>query len=302
MRQICSPVALGTLPTGVKAGTPWQTLLFCPNPLAGSGHKGFASPPDHLFLDLFWMPAAEPYPMSEPLATAGKINLNYQIAPFTYITRKTGLHAVLKATKITAIQKQYADNYKSMYGMCNANAHTRFDINVPETLAGFDARFSANSPFRSASEICEMFLVPKQSSPATTGLPTTLAAMPAWWSGRTASTDPALTGDNSREAPYNQIYPRVTTRSNTFQVHYKVQSLEQKPGATASAGSTDWFFVQGEFQGSAVIERYLDAADSRLTDAYLSAMETESIGTSGYQGGGLPPYKWRILLNRQFVP
>ncbi|MEI6033269.1 MAG: Verru_Chthon cassette protein A [Verrucomicrobiae bacterium] len=302
MRQICSPVALGTLPTGVKAGTPWQTLLFCPNPLAGAGHKGFASPPDHLLLDLFWMPAVEPYPISEPLATAGKINLNYQIAPFTYITRKTGLHAVLKATKITAIQKQYAASYKSMYAMCTANVHTRFEINVPETLAGFDARFSANTPFRSASEICEMFLVPKQSSPATTGLPTTLAAMPAWWSGRTLPTDPVLTGDNSLEAPYNQIYPRVTTRSNTFQVHYKVQGLKQKPGATASAGSAGWFSVQGEYQGSAVIERYLDASDSRLTDAFLSAMESESIGTSGYQGGGLPPYQWRILLNRQFVP
>ena len=302
MRQICSPVALGTLPTGVKAGTPWRTLLFCPNPLAGAGHKGFSSPPDHLFLDLFWMPAVEPYPMSEPLATAGKINLNYQIAPFTYITRKTGLHAVLKATKITAIQKQYSDNYKSMYAMCNANAHTRFDINIPETLTGFDARFAANTPFRSASEICEMFLVPKQSSPATAGLSTTLAAMPAWWSGTAASNDPVLTGDNSREAPYNQIYPRVTTRSNTFQVHYKVQSLKQKPSATASAGSAGWFSIQGEYQGSAVIERYLDASDSRLTDAYLSAMESEAIGTSGYRGGGLPPYKWRILLNRQFVP
>ncbi len=302
MRQIASPVALGTLPTGVKSGTPWQTLLFCPNPMAGGGHRGFASPPDHLFLDLFWMPAVEPYPISEPLATAGKINLNYQIAPFTYITRKTGLHAVLKAAKITAIQKQYAANYKSMYEMCTTNARTRFDINIPETLTDFDARFAANKPFRSASEICEMFLVPKQSAPATSGLPITLAATKSWWSGTSAATDPVLTGDNSREAPYNQIYPRVTARSNTFQVHYKVQSLKQKPGATASAGATDWFSVQGEYQGSAVIERYLDPTDPRLTSAYLGAMETETIGAGGYAGGGLPPYKWRILLNRQFVP
>ena len=31
------------------------------------------------------MPFVEPYLISEPLSTAGRVNLNYQIAPFSYI-------------------------------------------------------------------------------------------------------------------------------------------------------------------------------------------------------------------------
>ncbi len=36
------------------------------------------------------MPVVEPYPISEPLSTAGRINMNYQIVPFTYINRDNG--------------------------------------------------------------------------------------------------------------------------------------------------------------------------------------------------------------------
>ncbi len=56
----------------------------------------FASNPDYLMLDYFWMPVVEPYAISEPLSTAGKINMNFQIVPFTYIERSTGLYAVLE--------------------------------------------------------------------------------------------------------------------------------------------------------------------------------------------------------------
>ena len=37
-----------------------------------------------IWLDLFNMPVAESYPISEPLSTAGRVNMNYQIVPFTY--------------------------------------------------------------------------------------------------------------------------------------------------------------------------------------------------------------------------
>jgi len=77
-RQMPSAVMFGSLPTGVVAGKPWQTLLFRPDP---GGHPGAATPADHLLLDLFWMPIAEPYPISEPFSTAGKIGMNYQIVP-----------------------------------------------------------------------------------------------------------------------------------------------------------------------------------------------------------------------------
>jgi hypothetical protein len=46
----------------------------------------------------------------------------------------------------------------------------------------------------------------------------------AFWS------DYTLTGDDKREMPYNHLLPRVTTRSNTFRVHYWVQSLRHAAG------------------------------------------------------------------------
>src|SRR5690606_12660623 len=100
---------------------PWTTMLFCKNPLGGSNHPGFgspssgppySSPPDHVFLDLFTMPIVEPFAISEPFSTAGKVNMNYQIVPFTYLTRSTGLRAVLKSTRMMAIPTADANRYK----------------------------------------------------------------------------------------------------------------------------------------------------------------------------------------------
>jgi hypothetical protein len=54
-------------------------------------------------LDLFYMPVVEPYAISEPLSIAGRLNLNYQIMPFTNITRATAMHALMKGEFMTAI-------------------------------------------------------------------------------------------------------------------------------------------------------------------------------------------------------
>ena len=62
------------------------------------------NPPDHLIMDLFDMPVVEPYPISEPFSTAGKINLNYQIMPFgSYIRRETAMRALLRSEKLCYI-------------------------------------------------------------------------------------------------------------------------------------------------------------------------------------------------------
>ncbi|MEI9896337.1 MAG: hypothetical protein WDN28_21350 [Chthoniobacter sp.] len=60
-------------------------------------------PRDLLLLDLFWMPVAQPYAISEPFSTAGKVNMNYDILPFRYIKRRTALNAVLADARVTAI-------------------------------------------------------------------------------------------------------------------------------------------------------------------------------------------------------
>jgi uncharacterized protein (TIGR02600 family) len=141
-RMIASPVTFGSLPTGVKRGLPWQTLLFRPytRPFQGGqanhpgspGYFGGQSPADHYLLDLFTMPVVEPYAISENFSTAGKVNMNYQIVPFgrsrssattagsptntaPYIRRATALHALMKGEIMSAVPLNAANNYKGGY-------------------------------------------------------------------------------------------------------------------------------------------------------------------------------------------
>ncbi|PTX99502.1 hypothetical protein DB346_16835 [Verrucomicrobia bacterium LW23] len=258
-RQVPSPVMFGSLSTGVKrsetafnasntAGVrPWQTLLFCPNPPAKDKHPGKADPPDHLILDLFTMPVVEPFAISEPFSTMGKINLNAQIVPFTYIERTTGLHAVLRSTRLAAVPTTEANRYKSGAGATNYRAR----INTEETLKAFKERYDNNQPFKTASEICDMFLVPET---VVTGSVPTINNMRTWWDSF------ALTGDNSREKPYADIYPRLTTKSNSFRVHIRAQSLKKVPGTNPDEWVEGRDVVEGEWRGSIQIERYLNPA------------------------------------------
>ena len=139
----------GSLPVGVNPAipSPGSTLLFCANPASGNHYPGWQQPRDHYLLDLFQMPVVEPYAISVPLATSGKVNLNCQIAPFTYIRRDTALRGALRGTKMTTVADQKVQ---------------RLAIDADETLKGFQRRFAdAGGCFKTASELCEMFLVPK---------------------------------------------------------------------------------------------------------------------------------------------
>jgi hypothetical protein len=227
-RQVPSAIIFGTLPsrvfgglttTSATGGVPWCTLLFCPNPAANDTnavHPGFGvgasgtpgpedyppytTPPDHLLLDDFWMPIVEPYAISEPFSTAGKVNMNYAIVPFDYIHRSTALHAVMKSTRILAIPTIANDGTFGLYdgnsgfvlptalypngryyarspSVKPAYAHTspaqspydfgyRYGINLTATIddvnSAFYQRFNVlHDIFRSASEICNIFLVPE---------------------------------------------------------------------------------------------------------------------------------------------
>ncbi|MDQ3622067.1 MAG: Verru_Chthon cassette protein A [Verrucomicrobiota bacterium] len=282
-RQIPSAVMFGSLPTGVYAdsgaGRAWRTLLFRPD--ATGAHDGWAKTPrDHLLLDLFWMPIVEPYAISEPFSTAGKINLNYQIAPFTYIKRTTALRALLKSERVIAIPKQDAGKYKGS----GAGTYHK-EIDAEETLKQFDARFKANKPFRSASEICEMYLVPEGQ---------TEANMKNFWSVANGAQDGLLTGDNLRERPYASLYPRLTTKSNVYSVHVYVQTLRQR-NRTNAADWNKWDpatdMVTGEYRGTTVIERYIDLEDPALPDfARLDASSNESLDNY---------CKLRVIMNRK---
>ncbi len=326
-RQISSAIAFGSLPTGVfpkgektDPPRPWQTLLFCANPLSRYTEAGaeldpkdhFAlatAPPDHALLENFWMPVMEPRPLSANFATEGKVNLNHQLVPFSYIQRATALHGALQGVRITALHKtseRSADPTK-----VSALQH-RYAVNATETVKGFNAlRFNLGDVFRSPSEICEMMLVPKrfgesegdgdatQSSSHDYGAATPTTGLShdkviAWWNGSAGGMDAfEVTGDNTREAPYAQLYPRLCTRSNVYQVHYRVQVLRK----SRSTKPNEWDEIKdkivSEQRGSAVIERYLDLKDSEIPD--FATVSNADKALDDY-------YRYRIVSRQPFTP
>ncbi len=261
-RLLPSPVMFGSLPAGVHAGDPWRTLLFRPqrDHPGASGARGGVSPADHLLLEFFWMPVVEPYAISEPFSTAGKINLNYQIFPFTHIRRATGLHAALAAEVVHAVPDEDLPNYKVFPNNSQQNQLWgedqekvwRHHVDVEKTLAQFEERFQRGRPFISPSEICEIHLVPENAVESH-------EQMDDFWRRHRP------TGDNTRERPYAGLYPRLTTRSNVFRVHYIAQTI-QKARSADPAEMTDADKVTSEYRGSTLIERYLDPDQPGMPD------------------------------------
>jgi uncharacterized protein (TIGR02600 family) len=380
-RLISSPVMFGSLvtttfdsPSQYQAhgytgtGRPWQTLLFRPHvtptsagssaaqfagsiiPVTGAtylaNHPGAQNPPDHYLLDLFTMPVVEPYAISEPLSTAGKINLNYQIVPFTYIRRATAVYAAMKGelmraisisdngnrsnplttaytykNAVTAASGQTLPVFPPMYfwsetgskvsaqqpAVNNHYWHRRID--PAETTKQLDERFLINTALpdrrkgllRSASQVCELHMIPANPPTVPTGMyimpgPSSIATretnMQKFWSVH------ALTGDNTREEIYSHLYPKFTTRSNTFRVHVRAQALKKSRSTSPTTFNTaEGDKVLSEYRGSYLLERYIDPNDSTIL-------------LPNYAGGGDPMnapslenfYRFHILEVKRFAP
>ena len=320
-RLIPSAGMFGSLPTGVKRGQPWQTLLFRPDvtkthPGLGAPVSGppYSVPPDHLMMDLFWMPVVEPYAISEPFSTAGKINMNYQIAPFTYIRRATGMYGALKSEQPLVIPNalsrvyklwdhetsdwpwlpndpdsractdpQVARDFTAALNGTGAGKTMRLPLDYEQTLQQFDTKFSKGDLFRAASQICEMHLVRTGESLTSYQDPKNPI-----WNGA------LVTGENSRERPYTNLYAKLTTRSNAFTVHIRAQVLRQIGGPKDS----DWqYWHEGrdldlsDYRGSNLVERYIDPADPSLPD--FATNPTAVADTA---------YRFRIVASKKFVP
>ena len=286
-RQMPSAVYFGSVPTGVYSMpyVPWRTLLFRPDwSLAAGGptHYGASSPPDWFLLDFFHMPIVEPYAISEPFSTAGKININSRMVPFSsYVSRETALHALLNSTRLTAIPDAVPANETSFASPVSAT--TRWPLNISETLKGFRDRYDGTDGagrrvFLTAGEVCSLDLVP-------TGF--TKSNLSTFWS------DKRTTGDNSREQPYSTLVPRLTAKSNSFTVHVTAQALAPGPGISGwqegrSKSLSEW-------RGAITVERYVDPNDARFTASgapnFLSG--TQPVG---------PYYRFRVLGTRRFNP
>ncbi len=166
-RQVPSAVLFGSLLRGQN--THWETLCFSPNP-AGDGHPGnTGTPKDFLFLDLFHMPVVEPYAISEPFSTGGKVNMNYAIAPFNWIQRSTAMRAALQSVRVTAIPTNDYATYKT--SLAAGTVNYRILLDRDQTLAASDALFKSFGPgnldegfYKSPAQICERFLYPSTDS------------------------------------------------------------------------------------------------------------------------------------------
>lgn len=341
-RMIASPVMFGSLPSAVWPGStvpgsgnpsglpsstnyqPWQTLLFRPYvknvAVAQTTHPGERNPQDHYLLDMFFMPVVEPYAISEPLSEAGKINMNYQMLPFSYIRRATGMHAVLKGEYMTAIPLADVNAAKGVkaatftggqsdefWSDSNGNKYWHRPVDPVKTLEQFDERFNfaagvaafQKGLFRSASQICETFMIPKTAlgpgdpvgSFGVLTAATRKTAMQTFWQNH------AVTGENIRERPYSNIYSRVTTRSNTFRVHVRSQVIKKARSTDADTFDPVKDAVLSEYRGSTVLERFIDPTDTTkpLPDYAASAapLSEEPLDTF---------YQFRTLETKRFAP
>ncbi|MDB6138456.1 MAG: Verru Chthon cassette protein [Verrucomicrobiaceae bacterium] len=251
-RTLPSPVMFGSLPTGTRAQVPWQTLLFRPQP----DHYGAHTPPDHVLLDMFWSPVLEPEPPKGAFETAGKINLNHELLPFRHIKRATALHAAMKAETMMAIPNTAASTYKSGE---QPEARFRSYIDAAATLKSWQAGvFDQGKVFLTASQICEQPLVPEGLVP--NGQIPTREILEAFWQ------DHKLTGDNTKERPYAHLYSRLTTRSNTFRVHFIAQALQKARSTPPEKFIAGRDLVTAFTRGSSLLSRRLNIDDPAIPD------------------------------------
>jgi hypothetical protein len=137
------------------------------------------------------------------------------------------MRAVLKSVMITAIEDQRAaiylgdrgdaseDNpYASSENSKSGNNSWRFPIHAAETLKAFDRKFENGGMFRSAAEICSMFLYPAQQpsvdSPNDSAIP--LVYWDAgdgnnknWWYAGPGTFCKSITGDIENGGCYNHV-------------------------------------------------------------------------------------------------
>lgn len=105
-----------------------------------------------------------------------------------------------------------------------------------------------------------------------------------------------LTGDNTKERPYTNLYPRLTVRSNVFKVHLVAQSIVKVKGTDPTTFDSRRDKIGGEYRGSAIIERAIAPDDEDLPD-YAVQLQRGNTPESLDQY-----YTYRILNEKRFAP
>jgi len=317
-RIVSGPGMFGSLPTGVTNDEPWRTLLFRPN-VVGNGYTSHPGAetlefiPDHLLMDLFWMPVVEPYAISEPLSTAGKVNMNYQIVPFLHVERNTALRGTFRSEMMVCIPNALHQDYKHNYGRGRGyhwrdapfkgelqGKRLRSVIVEDKTLEQFATNFEDGANlYRSSTEICDIHLIPQEvterlATPGGKGSVGSFQPSLAQMQNGEYWRKHSLVGDNSRERPYGNIQNRLTTKSNTFMVHYRAQVLKQArrdDDSEYGVWNPELDTVQAEYRGSSIVERYVDPNDDTIPDFATKPFET----IDQY-------YRFRVVNPKRFAP
>jgi hypothetical protein len=205
-------------------------------------------------------------------------------------------------------QQQTASNgYQNLM-----STNIRYIIDRDQTINEIASYITANGVFKSPSQICEIFLIPIGLSSiwtniASAGTPFATIAQKCLTNWATTGD---LTGDNLREKPYVDIYPRLTTKSNTYTIHMKVQALKQQPHPGNTSLYLTWDeskdAVLGEYRGSATIERYIDPADRHfnpsdsLTQKNGDFVNPDNLTSAGNSLESL--YRFRTMNTKKFSP
>jgi hypothetical protein len=109
--------------------------------------------------------------------------------------------------------------------------------------------------------------------------------------------DHSVVGDNSRERPYTNIHNRLTTKSNTFLVHYRAQVLKQAR-RDDDGGYKEWNpttdTVQAEYRGSSLVERYVNPEADDIPD-FAATGHDDVEGIDAY-------VRYRVVNPRRFAP
>jgi hypothetical protein len=218
-----------------------------------------------------------------------------KVANRPYLERKTALHGLLKSQKMLMVPNNAPDGGHRENPLDDRSNRWRYSIDRTKTIELIQNRLTKKGLFKTASELCEIPMVPAPGpGQSVNGLANPIANMSdAQWAN--FWNQYLQTGDNQRERPYVHLYPRVTNRSNVFTVYVRAQSIRKAPGSAVDEFDPRKDQVSSEYRGQTTIERFIDPNDPQLR-TYNPASNSNTIG-----GAADRYYRFRIVNSKQFV-
>jgi hypothetical protein len=118
--------------------------------------------------------------------------------------------------------------------------------------------------------------------------------MEDFWSRHTGTTD------DVKERPYTQVYSRLTTRSNSYTVHYRVQVLQKARGSNPTRFDRNRDSIVSDQRGSFLVERFIDPTDTAILD-YAAALSANPSSVSTIRKLDAEA-RFRVVSGRRFQP